>query len=160
MRESLSQLRKLHALTCAPSLPFPIVQASKMKLVPKLLAAAILAGLSSTAAAEITIDVIGGSEVSFEGLLQADYYHYNSDVANLNTATERDGADSDQELRRAEIVFKGKGPGMWNWVAGYDAKADKFLDVNVGYRFSGNTVLTVGQFKQPNSLEEIGRAHV
>jgi len=126
-----------------------------MKLVPKLLAAAILAGLSSTAAAEITIDVIGGSEVSFEGLLQADYYHYNSDVANLNTATERDGADSDQELRRAEIVFKGKGPGMWNWVAGYDAKADKFLDVNVSYRFSGFTTLTVGQYKQPNSLEEL-----
>ena len=55
-----------------------------MNLAPKLLAAAILAGLSSTAAAEITIDVIGGSEVSFEGLVQADYNQFDRDVANLN----------------------------------------------------------------------------
>jgi phosphate-selective porin OprO/OprP len=126
-----------------------------MKLAPKLLAAAILAGLSSTAAAEITIDVIGGSEVSFEGLVQADYNHFDSDLANLN-GDALDGADNDAELRRAEIVFKGKGPGMWSWVAGYDAKADKFLDFNVAYRFSGATTLTVGQFKQPNSMEELG----
>ncbi|MGH8029925.1 MAG: OprO/OprP family phosphate-selective porin, partial [Arenimonas sp.] len=123
-----------------------------MKLVPQLLAAAILAGLSSTAAAEITIDVIGGSEVSFEGLLQADYNSFSEDFLNGEAF---DGTDSDGELRRAEIVFKGKGPGMWNWVAGYDAKADKFLDVNVSYRFSGFTTLTVGQFKQPNSMEEL-----
>jgi phosphate-selective porin OprO/OprP len=125
-----------------------------MKLLPKLLATAILAGLSTTASAEITIDVIGGSEVSFEGLLQADQDWFHSDVANLN-GDGPDGADADGELRRAEIVFKGKGPGMWNWVAGYDAKADKFLDFNVGYKFSGVTQLTVGQFKQPNSFEEL-----
>jgi phosphate-selective porin OprO/OprP len=124
-----------------------------MKLVPKLLAAAVLAGLSTTAAAEITIDVIGGSEVSFEGLVQADTNWFNSDVVNL-TGDALDGDDSDNELRRAELVLKGKGPGNWTWVAGYDAKADKFLDFNVGYRFSKATV-TVGQFKQPNSLEEL-----
>ena len=43
-----------------------------MKLAPKLLAAAVLAALSSRALAEITIDVIGGSEISFEGLVQMD----------------------------------------------------------------------------------------
>src|SRR5687768_9155101 len=105
-----------------------------MKLAPKLLAAAILAGLSSTAAAEITIDVIGGSEVSFEGLVQADFNWFQNDVANLN-GDALDGSENDNELRRAEIVFKGKGPGMWNWVVGYDAKADKFLDANVAYKF-------------------------
>ena len=125
-----------------------------MKLAPKLLAAAILAGLSSTAAAEITIDVIGGSEVSFEGLVQADFNWFQNDVSNLN-GDALDGSENDNELRRAEIVFKGKGPGMWNWVVGYDAKADKFLDANVAYKFSGTTTLTVGQFKQPNSLEEL-----
>jgi phosphate-selective porin OprO/OprP len=125
-----------------------------MNLAPKLLAFAILAGLSSAASAEITIDVIGGSEVSFEGLLQADQDWFHRDVANLN-GDGPDGVDSDGELRRAELVFKGKGPGMWNWVVGYDAKADKFLDVNVAYKFSGFTTLTVGQFKQPNSFEEL-----
>ena len=125
-----------------------------MNTATKLLAAAILVGLSNSAAAEITIDVIGGSEVSFEGLLQADSNWFDNDVANLN-GDGPDGVDSDGELRRAELVFKGKGPGMWNWVVGYDAKADKFLDANVQYRFSGFTTLTVGQFKQPNSLEEL-----
>jgi phosphate-selective porin OprO and OprP len=125
-----------------------------MNLIKKTLAFAIIAGLSSTASAEIGIDVIGGSEVSFEGLLQADVNWFNNDVRNLNGDV-IDGAEVDGELRRAEIIFKGKGPGNWEWVAGYDAKADKFLDVNVKYKFSGFTNVTVGQFKQPNSMEEL-----
>jgi phosphate-selective porin OprO and OprP len=124
-----------------------------MKLSRKLLAAAVLAALSTPALAEVTIDVIGGSEVSFEGLFQADYSVYDNDVAFLS-GRPLDG-DDDFELHRAEVILKGKGPGMWNWVIGYDAKADKFLDVNVGYRFGGFTQLTVGQYKQPNSLEEL-----
>lgn len=125
-----------------------------MKSAPKLLAAAVLAALSTPALAEITIDVVGGSEVSFEGLVQFDYNDFDSDVVNLNGDV-LDGDSADNELRRAEIVLKGKGPGMFNWVVGYDAKADKFLDTNVSYRFSGSTLLTVGQYKQPNSLEEL-----
>lgn len=125
-----------------------------MKLAHKALALAILAGLSSTASAEIALDVIGGSEVTFEGLLQADFNWFDSDVRNLN-ADLPDGEDSDNELRRAEIIFKGKGPGQWEWVAGYDAKADKFLDVNLKYKFSGFTSVQFGQFKQPNSMEEL-----
>ena len=125
-----------------------------MKLLPNLLAAAVLVALSTSAHAEIAFDVIGGSEVSFEGLVQADYSGFNSDVADLNGSV-KDGADSDSQIRRSELVLKGKGPGMWNWVVGYDATAKKFLDTNVAYRFNGNTTLTVGQFKQPNSLEEL-----
>lgn len=125
-----------------------------MKPMQKLLAAAVLAALSTPAFAEISFDVIGGSEVSFEGLLQADTYWYNSDVANLNAAV-GDG-DDDFDFRRAELIFKGKGPGQWNWVVGYDAKDKKFLDANVQYKFTGFTSITVGQFKQPNSLEELG----
>ena len=138
-----------------------------MKLAPKLLAAAILAGLSSAASAEITIDVIGGSEVSFEGLIQADYYNF--DVENVDygadtsapcsagaTNSDCDGKEKLQELRRAELVLKGKGPGNWEWVAGYDAKDDKFLDVNVKYKFgnNGNHFIQVGQFKQPGATME------
>ena len=129
-----------------------------MNVASKLLAAAILAALSSPAFAEIEFDVIGGSEISFEGLIQADYYKYNRDVVFLGSTggtTAGDGIATDFGMRRAELVFKGKGPGMWNWVIGYDARADKFLDTNVSYRFSGFTTVKVGQFKQPNSLEEL-----
>jgi phosphate-selective porin OprO/OprP len=125
-----------------------------MKLLPNLLAVAVLAGLSAPAFAETSFDVIGGSEVSFEGLVQADYNWFDNDVANLNGSA-FDGTDSDSQIRRSELVLKGKGPGMWGWVVGYDATAKKFLDTNVSYKFSGFTTLTVGQFKQPNSLEEL-----
>jgi phosphate-selective porin OprO/OprP len=129
-----------------------------MKVLPNLLAFAVLAALSAPAFAETEFDVIAGSEISFEGLLQADYYHYNSDFSNLGATTGAalgDGKDTDFGMRRAELVFKGKGPGMWSWVLGYDARADKFLDANIAYKFSGFTVLKAGQFKQPNSLEEL-----
>jgi phosphate-selective porin OprO/OprP len=129
-----------------------------MKASRKLLAAAVLAALSAPAFAEVELDVIGGSEITFEGLIQADGYWYNSDVANLGVtagASIGDGKDSDFAMRRAELVLKGKGPGMLNWVLGYDARADKFLDVNVQYKFDGFSFIRVGQYKQPNSFEEL-----
>jgi phosphate-selective porin OprO/OprP len=125
-----------------------------MKLALNLLTLATLTALSSAAKAEITIDMIAGSEVSFEGLIQADAYWYNDDVKILSSDAV-DGVDTDFGMRRAEIILKGKGPGMWNWVLGYDARSDKFLDANVQYKFNGQTSVTVGQYKQPNSLEEL-----
>ncbi|KGM56108.1 porin [Lysobacter daejeonensis GH1-9] len=128
-----------------------------MKLSRNTLAIAMLAALAAPAAhAEIAIDVIGGSEVSFEGLVQADYNDFSSDVANLN-GDGHDGSDSDNELRRAELILKGKGPGNFEWVLGYDAKADKYLDANIKYKIggNGNHYLQVGQYKQPNSMEEL-----
>ena len=119
-----------------------------------VLVAAVLAGLSSTASADIVFDVIGGSEVSLEGLLQADGNWYDSDVADLN-GSGINGDDTDFELRRAEIVVKGKGPGAIEWVAGYEAKADKFLDTYIRYKWDAFTHITVGQAKQPNSFEEL-----
>lgn len=118
-----------------------------------LLSLAVLAALSSNAQAEIFIDSIGGSEISFEGLVQTDVNWFHSDVADLNGST-TDGDDSDANFRRGELILKGKGPGMWTWVLGYDASADKFLDANVAYRF-GNSSVMLGQYKQPNSLEEL-----
>ncbi|HVI25197.1 MAG TPA: OprO/OprP family phosphate-selective porin [Xanthomonadaceae bacterium] len=119
---------------------------------------AIVSALAAPAAhAEIAIDVIGGSEISFEGLLQTDAYWYDSDFANLD-ADAGDGSDADFGLRRAELVFKGKGPGNVDWVLGYDASGDgKFLDANVAYKIGGDkaNTITVGQYKQPNSLEEL-----
>src|SRR4249919_3774237 len=130
-----------------------------MKASRKLLAAAVLAALSAPAFAEVELDVIGGSEITFEGLVQADGYWYHDDLLALagspTAATVGDGKDTDFGMRRAELVLKGKGPGMWNWVLGYDASASKFLDVNAQYKFNGFTFVQFGQYKQPNSLEEL-----
>ncbi len=128
-----------------------------MKLSSSALSLALLAAVAAPAAhAEIAIDSIADSEVSFEGVIQTDGYWYNSDVANLD-ADSTDGADSDFGTRRAEIVLKGKGPGNVEWVLGYDAKAVKWLDANVRYKIGGDGhhFLQIGQFKQPNSLEEL-----
>lgn len=129
-----------------------------MKLSRSTLSLALLAALAAPAAhAEIAIDVIGGSEVSFEGLVQADYDYFDNDFTNYNGDLP-DGDDSDNELRRAELVLKGKGPGNIEWVLGYDAKDDKFLDANVKYKFGNNAnhFIQVGQFKQPGaSMEEL-----
>ncbi len=127
----------------------------QIRLTP-LATALLLAGAVPLAHAEIALDVIGGTEISFEGLVQADYNHFGSDVADLNGDV-LDGSNADQELRRAELVFKGKSRGNIDWVLGYDAKADKWLDVNAKYRLGGNKrhYLQMGQFKQPNSLEEL-----
>ncbi|WP_305806659.1 OprO/OprP family phosphate-selective porin [Stenotrophomonas sp. YIM B06876] len=128
-----------------------------MKLHRQLLTAAVATALFVPVAhAEIAVDVIAGSEITFEGLMQADGNWFDNDRADLNGAG-INGKDSEFELRRAELVLKGKGPGNLEWVAGYDAKADKFLDANLKYKLGGdsNHFLQLGQFKQPNSLEEL-----
>lgn len=126
----------------------------KRTLLSLALASAFVAPVAH---AEIAFDVIGGSEISFEGLLQADGNWFNNDIADLNGSAGINGKDSEFELRRAEIVFKGKGPGAFNWVAGYDAKAKKWLDVNAKYTIGANSnnFIQVGQYKQPHSLEEL-----
>jgi phosphate-selective porin OprO/OprP len=129
-----------------------------MKLSPSLLSLALLAALAAPAAhAEIAVDNIADSEVSFEGLLQTDAYWYDSDFINLD-ADPTDGSDADYGLRRAELVLKGKGPGNFEWALGYDASGDgKFLDAFAKYKLggNGNHFIQAGQFKQPNSLEEL-----
>jgi phosphate-selective porin OprO and OprP len=132
-----------------------------MKLSRSTLTLALLAAVAAPAAqAEIPIDVIGGSEVSFEGLVQADFYKFDTDTIDYgaDSSSDLDGDDYLNELRRAELVLKGKGPGNIEWVLGYDAKDDKFLDANVKYKIGGNAnhFLQIGQFKQPGAtLEEL-----
>jgi len=130
-----------------------------MKLSRSTLSVALLAALVAPAAhAEVALDVIGGSEVSFEGLVQADFYDFDVDTIDYgaDSATDLDGQEYLQELRRAELVLKGKGPGNIEWVLGYDAKDDKFLDANVKYKFGNNAnhFVQVGQFKQPGATME------
>ena len=112
-----------------------------MKVSPNILSLALLAALAAPAAhAEIAIDNIADSEVSFEGLLQTDAYWYDSDFINLD-ADPADGGDANFE-----------------WALGYDASGDgKFLDAFAKYKLggNGNHFIQAGQFKQPNSLEEL-----
>ncbi|MET0893610.1 MAG: porin [Pseudoxanthomonas sp.] len=130
-----------------------------MKPYRSLLTLALLAALAAPAAhAEVALDVIGGSEISFEGLVQADFYNFDTDGIDYgaDSSTDLDGQDYLQELRRAELVLKGKGPGNIEWVLGYDAKDDKWLDANVKYKFGNNAnhFVQVGQFKQPGATME------
>jgi len=125
-----------------------------MKTTPRILVAAVLVALATSAHADIAIDVVGGYEVSLEGLMQADSNWYHNDVLDLNApSTNNDGKDTEFEQRRAEVVVKGKGTNT-DFVVGYDGKANKWLDVNLKWKL-GTSYLQVGQFKQPNSLEEL-----
>lgn len=124
-----------------------------MRTSPRLLAAALLTVLSGAAHADIMIDVIGGSEISLQGLFQGDVNYFNNDVVDLNGADTNDGKDQEFELRRAEVILIGKGV-TFDWQAGYDAKANKFLDSFVRYKM-GTSFLQAGQYKQFNSLEEL-----
>src|SRR5690606_33222258 len=110
----------------------------KLKSNPDRLALALLlTGLAPLAHAGVPLGSIGGSDVSFEGLVQTDGYWYDNDLANLD-ADDGDGDSTDFGLRRAELVLKGKGPGNTEWVLGYDASGDgKFLDANVKYKLGG-----------------------
>src|SRR5690606_22829814 len=97
-----------HSRHILPAFP---PSAGAMNIYRSVLALSLLAALASPDAhAEIPIDSIAGSDIGFEGLLQADGYWYDNDVLNLD-ADAGDGLDSDFGLRRAEIAFKGKGPG-------------------------------------------------
>jgi phosphate-selective porin OprO/OprP len=130
-----------------------------MKLSRSTLSVALLAALVAPAAhAEVALDVIGGSEVAFEGLVQADFYSFDVDTIDYgaDSSSDLDGEEYMQELRRAELVLKGKGPGNIEWVLGYDAKDDKFLDANVKYKFGNNAnhFVQIGQFKQPGATME------
>ena len=123
-----------------------------------LLSLALASAFVAPAAhAEIAFDVIGGSEISFEGLVQADGNWFENDVLDLNGKTGINGADSEFELRRAELIFKGKGPGAISWVVGHDLKSRKWLDVNAKYTIGANSnnFIQIGQYKQPHSLEEL-----
>lgn len=118
----------------------------------------LAAAVASPASAQVAIDSIAGSDITFEGLIQADADWYDGDVADLDGDPD-DGEGADYQLRTAQVYLKGKGPGSFDWVLGYDGKADKWLDVNARFKSdSGKQFLQAGQFKQPNGLEELSAA--
>lgn len=116
------------------------------------LSLAVLVSLSLTphAFAAIELGNLGPSTIRFEGLVQGDANAYNAD--------RRDLGDDRLRMRRAEFVLKAEGPGPLDFSLGWDAKAEKFLDTNVRARWEAAGLkhsLRVGQFKQPNSLDDL-----
>jgi phosphate-selective porin OprO/OprP len=118
-----------------------------MSLFLKRLAPAALVLAATPALAEVPIDVIFDSELYVDGLFQVDKNIFDADVAPFT---------DDAEMRRAEVIFRGKHVSGLEFWAGYDPKADKWLDLAVRHRLGPASTLRVGQFKQPNSLEELG----
>ena len=112
------------------------------RLIPALLAFAALPAM-----AEVPLDVIADTEIFIDGLFQADKNLFDSDRVQFK---------DDAEMRRAEVIFRGKHVSGLEILLGYDPKADKWLDASVKGRLTAFSTWRVGQFKQPNSLEELG----
>lgn len=139
-----------------------------MRLARSLLAASLAAALATPALAEVPIDVIGGTEIYFDGLIHFDSYHYDQDISradglaltaaqiNANTLT------NNGQVRRGEMIFRGRMANGGEWQIGYDlvgargtGRNGRWLDVNYRGRLNADWTYRVGQFKQPNSLEEL-----
>ncbi len=114
-------------------------------LAAALALAVALGTLPSAARAERVLADTEDMDVSLGALLQWDATAFHEDARAL--------PDQQDHLRRAELVLKGKAE-RWDWVAGYDVDAERWLDANVRVRLGEATRLRIGQFKQPLTLEE------
>lgn len=108
-----------------------------------------LAGLiavlgTSAGKAAVDLDTIAGFEVGFSGLIQYDFNRFDIDEIDYR---------DDEGLRRTELKLGGK-RGDVSWKIGYDTTGEKYLDNNISFR-AGIAKITLGQFKQPNGLEEL-----
>ena len=128
--------------------------------VKTILLTTVLAGLVGQAHADVTVDVFGDYEVIFESLFQADANYFSNDFASRTgaalTPAQRTSNTfiDDTGLRRAELIFKGKNARN-DWSVAYEANANRWLDVFFRHKIGGFSSLRLGQYKQPNSLEEL-----
>lgn len=119
--------------------------ASPTRLAAALALGATLAALPVGARAETVLADGEDMDVSLSALVQWDVTAFHEDARAL--------PDTQDHLRRAELVLKGKAE-RWDWVAGYDVDAERWLDVNLRVPLGDATRLRIGQFKQPLTLEE------
>jgi len=94
--------------------------------------------------ADVAIDSIAGFDIGFGGMIQFDVNRFDVDGIDYR---------DDEDLRRAELTLAGEREGL-SWEVGYDVEGEKYLDNNVAFD-AGPARITLGQFKQPNSLEEL-----
>ncbi len=125
-----------------------------------VVAGSMTAGFCGQARADVTVDVFGDYEVIFESLFQADANYFNNNFTSRNatplTPAQRSSNTfiDDTGLRRAELIFKGKNARN-DWSVAYEANANRWLDVFFRHKIGGFSSVRVGQYKQPNSLEEL-----
>jgi phosphate-selective porin OprO and OprP len=130
-----------------------------MSLKHTLLAAATLL-LAGQAFADLTVDVIGDNEIIFEALIQADKNWFSNDFSLNNqaiiTPAQRVSQTllDDAGLRRAELIVRGKSDTA-DWSVGFEGRANRWLDVFYRKRFGVFATWRLGQYKQPNSMEEL-----
>ena len=68
------------------------------------IACVLAAAAPLPALGQVAIDTIGGTDLTFEGLVQADANWYDNDVADLD-GDATDGDDADYQLRTAQIFL-------------------------------------------------------
>lgn len=128
--------------------------------IKSLLLMTALLGLAGQSRADVTVDVVGDYEVIFESLFQADANYFSNNFSSrTGAALTPDQCTSntfidDTELRRAELIFKGKNA-RTDWSVAYEARANRWLDVFYRHKIGGFSSVRLGQYKQPNSLEEL-----
>lgn len=142
-------------MTALPPASPPASRPASPRLASALLLAITAVATPQAAHAELVLGTVGSSEVVFEGLLQGDGNWFRDDVRTLGGRDDRELA-----IRRAEFALKGDGPGPFDWVIGYDAESERWLDVNLRARFGADDrhALQAGQFKQVNGMEELSSA--
>ena len=119
-----------------------------------------LVGLVGQARADVTVDVIGDYEVIFESLFQADANYFSNDFdsrtgAALTPAQRTSNTFIDDTgMRRGELIFKGRNARN-DWAVAYEARANRWLDVFYRHKIGGFSSFRLGQYKQPNSFEEL-----
>lgn len=138
-----------------------------MRFARTLLAASLATAIASPAFAEVPIDVIGNTELYFDALLHFDAYQYSQDISRADGLALTAGQitantlTNNGQMRRGELILRGKTL-TGDWQIGYDTvgsrgtgRNGRWLDVNYRGRINADSTYRIGQFKQPNSLEEL-----
>ncbi|MFN9967662.1 MAG: OprO/OprP family phosphate-selective porin [Lysobacteraceae bacterium] len=139
-----------------------------MRFARSLLAASLAAALATPAMAEVPIDVIGDTEIYFDALLHFDAYQYDNNLRSADglaltpAQVTANTLTNNGQVRRGEMIFRGRMANGGEWQVGYDfvgsrgtGRNGRWLDVNYRGRINSDWTWRVGQFKQPNSLEEL-----
>jgi len=132
----------------------------KTTLSNTVLAGSLLIGIVGHARADLNVGTIGDYKVIFESLLQADANYFSNDFGSRTgtalTPAQRTSNTftDDTELRRARLIFKGKNARS-DWSVAYEANTNRWLDVFFRHKIGAFSSLRLGQYKQPNSMEEL-----
>jgi phosphate-selective porin OprO/OprP len=120
----------------------------KVKLVGAAVSVALCGGQAAVAQVNVSSDD-GKFEMELGGRIQVDGAWYDEDNVDLD-------GENGTEFRRARLFVKGTMYDVWDYKAQYDFAGNETTLKDVYIRYTGFPFkITVGQFKQPFSLEEL-----